>query len=208
MSAMSANPARSPLAAPLATILSAAGLVSAAGCLLAFFGRLARLDGDFDAAVQYAIGGLLVGPLLVFLLFGFLLAREGLWLIEALTQHDITGEGDIGRPDAPAPEPIRFLPTFAPPPEQTYALSGSERAYTRRDLQYLIHHVYSTPLWAGRDLKGLTLPSGAVLADYQADVAPFLELLERHRLLIGRGPRVRGNLVGEEGGALAALHLL
>lgn len=195
--------------APFATILMAAAVLSLSACFLAFFGRLAQLDGDLNAAVQYAIGGLLTGPALMFLLFGFLLARETLWLIESLAQRDITGDALVGKPASPAPELTRFLPTFAPPQLPRYALAGSERSYTRADLQHLIHHVYSAARWSGRGtLRGMTLPSGEVLADYDQDVVPFLELLERHGLLVGRGPGVRGAVQGDESGALDALHLL
>lgn len=194
--------------APFAALLSAAVLVSLAACFLAFFGRLARLDGDLDAAVQYAIGGLLIGPLVIFLLFGFLLAREGLWLIESLAQRDITGDAIVGRPEAAMPEPTRFLPTFAPPMPTRYALAGAEKSYTSGDLRHLIHHVYSVRHWSGRGtLRGMTLPSGEVLADYDRDVVPFLELLERHGLLVGRGPGVRGAVQGDEAGALRVIPL-
>jgi hypothetical protein len=51
------------------------------------------------------------------------------------------------------------------------------------------------------------MQSGKVL-DYALHVEPFLNLMGRHGLLVGRKAGGRGNMQGEEGGALAALGLL
>jgi hypothetical protein len=197
-------------ASPMSTMLTSALILSCAGGIVALFVRAGRLDWDFAAITQWLLGGLLTGPLLLCLVFGFALVREGLYFLESTVHRDLTGDDVIGRPAAPEPEPVSyFLPTNAPIQQPRYALAGSGKSYKRGDLQHLIHHVYSAANWSGRGtLKGMTLPSGEVLADYDRDVVPFLELLERHGLLVGRGPGVRGTLQGEESGALLALHLM
>lgn len=127
------------------------------------------------------------------------------YTIERWSQRDLTGDHIIGDPAGTHTDIL--LPVNIPKPEPSVKLAGAERAYTQGDLRWLIQYVYNNPTWSGRDLRGVRLPSGDVLADYDADVVPFIDILERMRLLVGRGPGARGNLTADVDEALRRLRI-
>lgn len=85
---------------PLSIIVMAVLMSSGALMLVGFALRVARMDGNLDEAVQWGIGGMLVPWVLLGVGCIGLIVREFVYLIEATTHHDLTGDGNVGRPVA------------------------------------------------------------------------------------------------------------
>jgi hypothetical protein len=130
---------------------------------------------------------------------------NALYTFERWSQLDANKDNVIGDPQGEHTDVL--LPVNIPKQEPTVRLAGAERTYRRDDLAWLVRYVYENPTWAGRNMRGMRLPSGDILVDYDADVVPFLDILERMNLLVGRGAGSRGNLVGDANEALARLRI-
>jgi hypothetical protein len=163
--------------------------------------------------MPYLITGFFVGvslPLMAVVIFSTLmtaygLRKQALYTFERWSQVDVNRDQVYGDPQGTHTDVL--LPVNMPVQEPGVRLAGAERTYRRDDLAWLVRYVYGNPTWAGRDMRGLRLPSGDILVDYDADVVPFLDILARMNLLIGRGAGVRGNLVGDVNEALTRLRI-
>jgi hypothetical protein len=177
-------------------------------------GALLALRSNAADPARYALTGAITGfmlpflcmGLISFLTMGIMLGRRAIWALEAFTRTDITGDRQIGVPDDRAPTEVLF-PVNIPRHEPAVRLAGADRQYAKQDLTWLVHYVYENPTWSGREMRGMRLPSGDILADYEADVVPFLDILERMNLLMGRGPGARGALQATRDEALRRLRL-
>lgn len=177
-------------------------------------GALLAIQSNAADPARYALMGSIVGFMLPFLFMGLIsfatmgvmLGRRAIWALEAFTQTDITGDGKLGTPNDLAPTEVLF-PVNIPRHEPSVRLAGADRQYAKQDLTWLVHYVYENPTWSGRDMRGMRLPSGDILADYEADVVPFLDILERMTLLMNRGPGARGTLQATCDEALRRLRL-
>jgi hypothetical protein len=199
-------------ASPIGTFVLTSFLISVAGFALGVLLRFSALDFNFAAILRFGIGAAVPGFVILIGSCIWLHRKTLIYAAEMLV-GDLDRDGYQGRPPEPEPAPMRYLMTNAPVKPQRIALpdGDDEHALLPDDLRHLVHYVYTVRHWSGRrgrfGLTGMTLPSGNVLADYDLDVIPFLKLLERQGLLVGRGDGVRGVMVGEERGALLALRL-
>ena len=157
------------------------------------------LERPWDELWRWLVGGAMLPMIIV---VTATLARLIAWTIGASTWRvenaigrDINGDGVIG-----APETIRLIPVRAQSPR--IRLSGEDEGYEPDDLRALLHHAYtSVDRHTARGFYGMTLPSGRQITGY-TDIAPFLKMLERSNLLVDRGERRAGRLIGDEANAL------
>jgi hypothetical protein len=167
--------------------LELASMASVAGALvLVLLGLL--LDRPMTELWRWLVIGFML-PWSVFLVAT--LAPVMVWMLETLSRRDFNADGVVGKPQ---PETIRLLPVRSQAPR--IRLSGEDdEGFEPDDLRALLHHAYLDH--TTRSFYGMTLPSGRKITSGE-DVAPFLRIIERMGLLVDRGPRRSGRMVGDE----------